>query len=597
MAAADLHAWLAHVVAAPYAGASEARPRHDGDMASSTHGRDNEVEGASVAGDARLRLREHRYADALVLVREALTNYLGYSDPRTGWIPTRFLLGSQYGRLAAAFGDGLTLDLMDQVVERMAAADPEGDSDRWRTEVAGYRVDLDAMNALRVAVTATDCGILVKELNSVATRAKSRLAWLEKAGAVHIIADTAYAGPAEPVDATAEAAGNVPVLRSYYSSLDDLDTEEQQDFYERFTASVCAGEPLDLEGNISYGFILLREATSRRLDSRRDAAFLANTLRSFTDVYAGTSLGMYSQKWLADLEFLSGDFEGGYRLFGPAGPDMELYINLAPFLSDSRITPEMVDCWLGQSQGLTEFGKKRKQDVSAHLAVILEALHDELNQSTLMDLWNRLSERRRAGLDLLVESELDGFLRTDELVNRLASVNLNGGYARPREAFFGMPALMTAIQWPAEWTTTAWFEWIASEWLRSLYRQAENALRQAEGLNAVGEGWVSEVALLNELRTAFPHEHVVHQGRPHWLRPQSLDVYFPQREVAIEYQGLQHSEPVGRFGGAEAFERQQERDRRKRELCVKHGVSLIEVHPGYDPHEVIKQVRKALASR
>lgn len=565
-------------------------------MTSSVQGRANEVEGASTAGDARQRLREHRYADALVIVRETLTNYLGYSDPRTGWIPTRFILGSQYGRLAAAFDDSSTLDLMDQVVERMAAADADTDYERWRAELAGYRADLEAMNALRSAVNAAEGGIAVKALNSVATRAKSRLAWLEKAGTVHVIEGIAYAGRAEVLDAEVEPPGVVPALRSYYSSLDDLEGDAQREFYARYVESVHAGEPLDLEGNISYGFILLREATSRRLDSRRDAAFLADTLRSFADFYAGTSLGMYSQKWLADLAFLTGDFEGGVRLFGAAGPDMELYINLAPFLSDSRITPEMVDRWLGQGHGLTDFGKKRKQDVMAHLAVILEYLHDELGQSTLTDLWQRLSERRAAGVTLLGENELDEFDRSEELAERIASANLDGGYSRPREAFSGMPSLMTRIEWPAEWTSTSWFEWIASERLRSLYRQAENALREAEGLNPVGEGWVSEVALLNELRAAFPDERVVHQGRPRWLGQQSLDIFFPERDVAVEYQGLQHSEPVERFGGAEAFERQQERDQRKRDLCIKHGVTLIEVHPGYEPEAVIEQVRAALSS-
>ena len=566
-------------------------------MTSSTHSRVNEVEGASTAGNARQRLREHRYADALVLVRETLTNYLGHSDPRTGWIPTRHTLGSQYGRLAAAFDDASTLDLMGRVVERMAAADTETVYARWRTEVAGYRDDLDAMNALRDAVRASEGGISVKELNTVASRAKSRLAWLEKAGTVHVIEGTAYAGPAEVLDAEAEPPGIVPELRSYYSSLDDLESDAQREFYARYMESVHAGEPLDLEGNISYGFILLRQATAQRLDSRRDAGFLASTLRSFTHLHAGTSLGGYAQRWLADLSFLAGDFEGGYRLFGPSGPDMELYLNLAPFLSDSRITPEMVDRWLGQSHGLTDFGKKRKQDVMAHLAVILEDLHDELGQSTLADLWQRLSERRAAGVTLLSENELEEFNQAEDLVERIASANLSGGYSRPREAFAGMPSLMARIDWPAEWTSTSWFEWIASERLRSLYRQAENALRQAEGLNAVGEGWVSEVALLNELRAAFPDEHVAHQGRPSWLRPQSLDIYFPQREVAVEYQGLQHSEPVDRFGGAEAFERQQERDQRKRALCKEHGVTLIEVHPGYDPSAVIEQVRAALTSR
>ena len=131
--------------------------------------------------------------------------------------------------------------------------------------------------------------------------------------------------------------------------------------------------------------------------------------------------------------------------------------------------------------------------------------------------------------------------------------------------------------------------------LRALYRQPEDELRDAEGLKAVGEGWVSEVALLNELRAAFPDEHIVHQGRPRWPGQQSLDIYFPLRHVVVEYQGLQQSEPVERFGGADAFARQQKRDTWRPELCVEHGVTLIEVHSRYDPEEVIHLIRTALS--
>ncbi|BDZ39936.1 hypothetical protein [Microbacterium suwonense] len=558
----------------------------------------NETEGASVAGDARDMLRQKRYVEALALTRRVLENYLSYDDPRRGWVPTRFILGSQYGRLAAAFEDESVHDLMSQVVDRMATVDTGADCDAWRAEVTGYRSDLEAMRSLRAAVVASETGVPIKELKPVVQRAMNRLRWMEKAGTVHIIAGTAYPGPAPTVEPAPIAPGNVPTLHTYFfSSPDDLESTEQKEFYQRFVESVRTGEPLDLEGNLSYAFILLREATARRLDSRKDAAFLKHALLLFQRTAPGTSLAGYARRWHADLAFLVGDFETGLRRFGPAGPDLELYVNLASVAGEGRITPEMVDQWLGQSNRLTDFGQKRKQDVGTHLSDILNELHDELGQSVVMDLWRKLVDRVRLGTANGAGIDFATSLSEGEIAERLAHVDLSGGYRRPREAFAGMPGLGQPIEWPSPWVHTYWFDWFVLEQLQSIYRQAENRLREAEGLHPVGEGWVSEVALLNELRAAFPDERVVHQGRPRWLGQQSLDIYFPERYVAVEYQGLQHSEPVERFGGAEAFVRQQERDQRKRELCRTHGVALIEVHPGYDPEQVIEEIRGLLASR
>ncbi|GAA3776903.1 hypothetical protein GCM10022240_30460 [Microbacterium kribbense] len=107
---------------------------------------------------------------------------------------------------------------------------------------------------------------------------------------------------------------------------------------------------------------------------------------------------------------------------------------------------------------------------------------------------------------------------------------------------------------------------------------------------------MSEVALLHLVRAAFPGWEVVHQGRPAWLRPQSIDIYIPDARVGIEYQGEQHSKPVERFGGPAAFKRQIERDERKRSLCQQNQCALIEVYPDYDPEQVISQVRTAIST-
>jgi hypothetical protein len=117
------------------------------------------------------------------------------------------------------------------------------------------------------------------------------------------------------------------------------------------------------------------------------------------------------------------------------------------------------------------------------------------------------------------------------------------------------------------------------------------------GLPRIGEGLVSEVRLLNELREAFPDEVVNHQVRPTWLAPQSLDIVFADHGVGVEYQGAQHSRPVEFFGGEKAFEGQQMRDAIKRSLCEANGFHLIEVFPDYALSEVVREVRAALSAR
>lgn len=68
---------------------------------------------------------------------------------------------------------------------------------------------------------------------------------------------------------------------------------------------------------------------------------------------------------------------------------------------------------------------------------------------------------------------------------------------------------------------------------------------------------------------------VEREASPEWLGRQRLDIYVPELRLAVEYQGQQHYEPVGVFGGNEALSRTKERDRRKRALCAANGVTVI----------------------
>lgn len=60
-----------------------------------------------------------------------------------------------------------------------------------------------------------------------------------------------------------------------------------------------------------------------------------------------------------------------------------------------------------------------------------------------------------------------------------------------------------------------------------------------------------------------------------FLNRQHIDVYSPKYNVGIEYQGVEHFEPVERFGGVDKYNLTIERDERKYRLCMDNGIKLF----------------------
>lgn len=58
------------------------------------------------------------------------------------------------------------------------------------------------------------------------------------------------------------------------------------------------------------------------------------------------------------------------------------------------------------------------------------------------------------------------------------------------------------------------------------------------------------------------------------LRP---DFYLPDYNLIIEYDGEQHFKPIEIFGGVERFEKTQELDALKTQLCEEHNIKLIRI--------------------
>ena len=86
------------------------------------------------------------------------------------------------------------------------------------------------------------------------------------------------------------------------------------------------------------------------------------------------------------------------------------------------------------------------------------------------------------------------------------------------------------------------------------------------------------------------------QYSPNFLKRMSLDFYIPEKNIAIEVQGLQHFKPIDYWGGDENFKNVINRDQLKRKLCEEKGISLVyysELNIDF-PYEVITDKKKLL---
>ncbi len=125
-----------------------------------------------------------------------------------------------------------------------------------------------------------------------------------------------------------------------------------------------------------------------------------------------------------------------------------------------------------------------------------------------------------------------------------------------------------------------------------ILREAENDYRLSIGAKKVGESWISETELFYRLKKEFDNHEVIHHGSPKWLGRQHVDIWFPEHNIGLEYQGLQHDQPVEFFGGIEGYKNAMERDERKKMLFKKNVATLIEVREGYDINMIIEKVKK-----
>lgn len=94
--------------------------------------------------------------------------------------------------------------------------------------------------------------------------------------------------------------------------------------------------------------------------------------------------------------------------------------------------------------------------------------------------------------------------------------------------------------------------------------------------SSVGEKLINKILLDNKID--FSPQHKFDDCRnPLTNRKLEFDFYLPGLNMCLEYDGLQHFEPVKYWGGNKNLEKIKIRDKIKQEYCLKNNISLIRI--------------------
>jgi len=87
--------------------------------------------------------------------------------------------------------------------------------------------------------------------------------------------------------------------------------------------------------------------------------------------------------------------------------------------------------------------------------------------------------------------------------------------------------------------------------------------------------WITETKIYKIVKSLYPNCDIETHACPDFLDGMEYDIFIPSLNLAIEYQGIQHFEPVDFFGGIDSFEKVKERDAKKLKLSKENEIKLI----------------------
>lgn len=407
--------------------------------------------------------------------------------------------------------------------------------------------------------------------------------------------------------------------KEYFPDLDSA-SHEIKTFYHKWKASLHNGIPIDIEDNSSYLFAYLYESISDFLITKDIHKLEVDFSYIFLNYPNGTIIN-HANDWLEDAYVYVEDYKRAFNISINKNYKRveEILFYSSKIGSEFVLTGKIFIDILGDLI-LTDFGRSNINDIIKLLDIFLIEFQIENNANFFQYFTNTLnckniSEREIEGFKRFYLKESD-FYKYKEIDNNQILSGYKTGYINPykKTLFQGvvshqkrtignvggicvninflshsMIELETNIMELGHVLKNA----LLNEGRRIL-RETENTFREESGVPKIGEGWISETELFQKLKKTFSKHKVVHHGRPNWLGKQHIDIYFPDLNIGVEYQGLQHLQPVSFFGGESSFKIQQDLDKKKKLKCLKNGCKLIYVFEGYDFDDVIEIIESLI---
>jgi len=400
-------------------------------------------------------------------------------------------------------------------------------------------------------------------------------------------------------------------------------TPDRKRFYKKWKSRIKRGKRVDLGENLSYIFVYLYECINKYLEDR-DIRRLEGNFEIIKNLYPNSKAIFYLNDWLEDAYILEKDFKSAYNLSkSKENKNIEDILFYASKLDrkTSLTGKEFLDI-VGYSF-LTDFGKKNISEIEKLLDVFLDnfEIKHKMNffEYFMKDLKKgKISEKEVEEYKKFYIKESDFYKYKsydDQQIQTSYKDNYISNYTK--RLFQGVinhtrqtEEVVEGINITFEHTDHSMIE-LKTEILqlghvlknamfnegKRILRETENTYREESGIPKIGEGWVSETELFYKLINAFPQHEIIHHGRPKWLGRQHLDIYFPELNIGVEYQGKQHLEPVEYFGGESSFKKQQKRDERKRDKCKRNKCSLIYVYDDYNFEDIKNQIEQEIRKK
>ena len=381
----------------------------------------------------------------------------------------------------------------------------------------------------------------------------------------------------------------IPEWRAtWYARWDEV-TPRHRTFYEYWKEHLEKGDFINIGDNVGYIFMYMKLVINQFKKDKNIENFRERFHRLQRAYGEKKDVQTLLGGWLLHAYLFLGDYAGAWNSRKDMGYYDSLDISDVVFFDRQcggvSIDGQAVISILKSNTAiLTEFGKEHQREIANIATSFLNSYHEKHDKNLIVSLHERF-----ASVSSSEEAKQSKYTKVFDLFDF-------PGPSIHSDNEFSMGAIKPASEWDIHYSAVPQtIEAGIKGVLRTVVRECENIVREEKGLPRVGEGWISETRLFKDLCVSFPNERVVHQARPAWLGQQHLDIYFPARNVAVEYQGAQHERPIEFFGGEEAFKKQQERDRRKRRLCEEHGCRLIYAYPGCDISDIERQIREGRA--